>query len=409
VLAGSALPRRITALDGPGSGFGDASEAYLSGLRAAGVPVSWTPLGWSSNGWQQPFGPLVDLDPDLEGAIHADIANLDIEHDTVVVATPPIWHDQLEQERTSRQLVAYTTWETDRLPGGWVEILDRYDKVLVPSQFNRDTLASAGLRTPVTVVPHIARPVDVSKTRDDRAADAGPFVFYVIATWTARKAVLDVVSAFVDAFDEDDDVLLIVHTTAEDHIARGRLLRGGEHPRRCADMTWYTLAKVLAGRAGLPRIVLSTRKLDRAGVDALHARGNCFVSLSRGEGWGLGASDAGAHANPVVVTGWGGSLDMLPAGYPYCVEYDLVPTMLDEPDDWWMPRSGERWAKARVEHASALLRRIFENQTEARDWGRALHRNVRSNFGSAEVTRRLLDALRGGVDRRDPTATSPSI
>ena len=25
----------------PDSGFGDASEAYLSGLRAAGIPVSW--------------------------------------------------------------------------------------------------------------------------------------------------------------------------------------------------------------------------------------------------------------------------------------------------------------------------------------------------------------------------------
>ncbi len=87
-------------------------------------------------------------------------------------------------------------------------------------------------------------------------------------------------------------------------------------------MTWYTLAHALAGRADLPRIVLSTRGLDRAGIDALHAAGDCFVSLSRGEGWGLGAFDAGSHGHPIVVTGWGGTLDMLPTGYPYCVDYE---------------------------------------------------------------------------------------
>jgi glycosyltransferase involved in cell wall biosynthesis len=374
---------------GPGSGYGDASEAYLSGLRAAGVPVSWTPGGWIDGRWREPLGSLDDLN--VEGLAHADVTNAAIEHDTVVVASPPLWNDELAREAAGRRLVAFTTWETDRLPDEWLKVLDRYDQVLVPSRFNHDTFVAAGLATPVSVVPHIASPVR-SPMRPARLA-SDPFVFYSIATWTARKAVLDTVNAFVSAFTADDDVTLVIHTTAEDHIARRRVIRGAQPWIRNRESTWFTLANALAGRANPPRIVLSTRTLDRAGIAALHAGSDCFVSLSRGEGWGLGAFDAGSHGNPVVVTGWGGTLEMLPDGYPYCVDYDLTPTMLDEPDDWWSPRPGERWAKARVPHASSLLRDIFEHRVEAREWGRALQSNIHSNFNSARVTRRLLDAL----------------
>ena len=373
----------------PGSGYGDASEAYLSGLRAAGVPVSWSPIGWFDGHWREPLGPLDDIN--VDGLAHADIANAAIEHDTVVVASPPIWNDRLAREAAGHRLVAFTTWETDRLPDPWLEILDRYDRVLVPSRFNRDTFVAAGLATPISVVPHIAGPVRSPTRPAGPASDA--FVFYSIATWTARKAVLDTVRAFVNAFTANDDVTLVIHTTAEDHIARGRVTRGKQPSIRNRESTWFTLATALAGHADPPRIVLSTRTLDRAGIAALHTGSDCFVSLSRGEGWGLGAFDAGAHGNPVVVTGWGGTLDMLPDGYPYCVDYDLTLTMLDEADDWWSPQSGERWAKARVAHASTLLRDVFEHRVEAREWGRMLQSNIQSNFDSARVTRRLLDAI----------------
>jgi glycosyltransferase involved in cell wall biosynthesis len=347
-------------------------------------------MGWFDGRWREPLGPLDDIN--VDGLTHADLTTAAIEHDTVVVASPPIWNDGLEREAsTGRRLVAFTTWETDRIPDGWLKILDSFDQVLVPSRFNRDTFVAAGIAPRVSVVPHIAAPVQPPPRPARLASD--PFVFYSIATWTARKAVLDTVSAFVNEFTAADDVTLVIHTTAEDHIARGRVIRGVQPWIRNRESTWFTLASALAGRADLPRIVLSTRTLDRAGIAALHAGSDCFVSLSRGEGWGLGAFDAGSHGNPVVITGWGGSLDMLPAGYPYCVDYDLTPTMLEEPDDWWSPQPGERWAKARVPHASSLLRDVFEHRVAAREWGQALQSNIHSNFDAARVTRRLLDAL----------------
>ncbi len=255
------------------------------------------------------------------------------------------------------------------------------------------------MTVPISVVPHIARSVPVPQAEIPGPGDEKRFRFYVIATWTTRKALLDLVEAFLGAFNSADAVTLVIHTTPTDLVALAR--HGGSGVRRDTT-TWFTLARALAGHADVPEIVLSTRALDQVELDELHAGSDCFISLSRGEGWGLGAFDAGAHGNPVIVTGWSGERDFLPVDYPYLVEYDLIPTTMDEPDAWWQPRDGERWAKARIPHATSLLRSVFEHPDEARSWGRVLRTNIHENFNSELVTGRLLDAI-------GPSPTGPSF
>jgi glycosyltransferase involved in cell wall biosynthesis len=363
------------------------------------VPVMWTPLGWPSQVWTEPHGPVTDLARyGLTEVRHAGVANQQIEHDTVVVHSPPIWNETLAAETAGRTAVAFTTWETDRLPPEWVPVLNRYDRVLVPSQFNLDAFVSAGVRAPVYVVPHLvdetfrSAAMPASDQVPSAVASVDGFVFYAIATWITRKALAELVTAYLAAFSVEDDVTLLIHTTPVDLIARGRLGRAtAPHPAPLA--TWFTITRLLAGQRRAPRIVLSTDALSDEEVHSLHLRGDCFVSLSRGEGWGLGAFDAGGAGNPAIITGWGGSLDYIPDGYPYLVEYDLIPTTVDEPDDWWEPRPGERWAKARVDHAAALMRHVFEHPDEARRWGAALQSNIVRQFSAPVVRGQLLSAL----------------
>ena len=132
-----------------------------------------------------PFGPLAA--PDLNGAIHRDIANQPVEHDTVVVHSPPFWHERMTAESEGKLLVAFTTWETDRLPGEWLDLLGRFDRVLVPSRFNAGVFASSGLTVPIAVVPHIARPVPTPERGQPMQSEDSRFVVYVVATWTTRR------------------------------------------------------------------------------------------------------------------------------------------------------------------------------------------------------------------------------
>jgi hypothetical protein len=116
---------------------------------------------------------------------------------------------------------------------------------------------------------------------------------------------------------------------------------------------------------------------------ALHGRGNCYVSLSRTEGWGLGAFDAALHANPVIMTGYGGQWDFLDPELAHRIDYQLVP--VDEPIWRANYRPTDQWADPDIDHAVSLMRQVFERQQEANDKAQLLSQRLRVRFSEAEI------------------------
>ena len=144
-------------------------------------------------------------------------------------------------------------------------------------------------------------------------------VFYTIARWDQRKAPAAVVT-FLEAFTADDPVALVVKTTPGTRYPMTEEW-GQARPRRhdhARGRTHHPRSPAPAAPPG------RDRRLDPVRVAGLHARGDCFVSLST-EGWGLGAFDAAAYGNPVVITGWGGQLAFLDRSSAFLVEYALEP------------------------------------------------------------------------------------
>lgn len=62
-----------------------------------------------------------------------------------------------------------------------------------------------------------------------------------------------------------------------------------------------------------PPIKLISSVISEQNILALHARGDCYISLCHGEGWGIGDYDAAKFAKHVIITGYGGQCDYLPA------------------------------------------------------------------------------------------------
>lgn len=372
----------------PGTGYGDAAAAYRDCLLAAGVPVSWIPLEWGTGtwGWEHLLAPRPNGDDALSPSPL---------HDTLVVHCTPIWHERWSASPGAERRVAFTTWEADRLPPLWVDILNRYDQIIVPSTHDAKVFRRSGVAPPVESVPHIARPV--AAIRGETFAAIGErFLFYTIGTWGTRKAMPEVVRAFLDAFTDTDDVALVIKTNPEDEVALERARRGREtDPSRYAGTSWWTLARLLAAYPSAPPIHLVTREVPRSVIDELHTRGDCFLSLSRGEGWCLPAFEAAGCGNPVIITGWGGHLDYLPAGYPYLVDYELVPTTEDEPDAWFPSAPDLCWARADLRHASRLLRHIYELRLEARAWGESLRTSIAQRFDCRSILPGFVAALTG--------------
>jgi glycosyltransferase involved in cell wall biosynthesis len=325
------------------SGYGVAARRCMAALEDSGLEVSWVPVGASDA---------------LRARDEHDIARSISPAGVVVAHMVPERFPHVRERASEAYIVGHTAWETDRVPDHWGSCLKAVDLLVAPSRFSAEALATSGVSTPIAVVPHVA------DTESGSRSDASPvipddvFVYYTIGEWTERKAVFKTIEAYLRAFTRRDRVLLVIKTSPRDlrlppSPGAGTAGRG---------TTAWSVAQLLAQHRNPPPMRLIAGALLDSDIVTLHRRGNCFVSLSRGEGWGLGAFDAATHDNPVVTTGYGGQLDYL-ADSPYLVRFELVP--VEDPTGFPSYAPDQRWAEPDLDHAASLLRDVFHHQSDA--------------------------------------------
>jgi glycosyltransferase involved in cell wall biosynthesis len=120
-------------------------------------------------------------------------------------------------------------------------------------------------------------------------------------------------------------------------------------------------------------------------------RGDCFISLGRGEGWGMGSYEAAWRGKPIIITGLGGVLDYLPENLSYRVSYGLIPVCCEKGGQSYT--LDQLWAEPDLAHARQLMRQVFEDQQGAAEKGMQLRDYVTHNFNSALIAQRCLDSL----------------
>jgi glycosyltransferase involved in cell wall biosynthesis len=360
------------------TGYGEASYRLVEAVRACGIEVEYrafheaTPeVPAHTNRYRRDQQPRCNVP-----AGSTTIAHLVPEHYRAVrdlVGDGP--------------LIGHTVWETDMVPAHWPSRINRIDAVIVPCEWNREVFKAGGVTVPIHVVPHIA----CDPVPGDRGAALDlpddVVVFYSIARWDPRKAPWLAVQAFLNAFSGDDPVALVLKTTPTLQAAP---LGDWGAGTTAYGTTFLEVVRLVRQHPNPPRIRLEVDDLPDDRVAGLHERGDCYVSLARGEGWGLGAFDACAYGNPVVTTCWGGQLSYLDAESAWLVDYDLVPVR----HHW--PRSyspDQRWAEPSIEHAAAILREIAANLTRARRRAAPMRTRVLEEYAPDAVADRLFAAL----------------
>jgi glycosyltransferase involved in cell wall biosynthesis len=366
-------------------GYGEAARRYMLALARAGVPLTWTPLIGGAPGklYYRPTGARGVGDTELD-----PICNRPLDYDTVVVHTVPEYFPQWRDREAGKRLVGYTVWETDRLPAHWPPLLQQLDHLLVPTQWNRDVFARSGVRVPISVVPHLP---PVARRGAPPAVDRsdGDFVFRTCGDWTRRKAVDRTIEAYLLAFTADDPVRLVVKTSARD--------RSTVHGRFSLSRTTASLvaAQRRRHRHRRPaRVEVIAGHIPDWGMEALAERADCYVSLFRGEAWGLDVFDAAIAGKPVVVTGFGGPREYLPPDLALFVDHRLVP--VDDPAGRPSYTPDQHWAEPDVEHGARLMREVFEGRTTARDRATRLAELLRRRYDPDSINAGLRRAIAGG-------------
>ena len=361
------------------SGYAEAARRYLLGLIKLEVPVTWTPMV-RGNAWRlgyEPFEGRSVGDPELDA-----ICNRPIPYDVVLMHIMPVFYPRLAEMAQGKRLAAYSVWETDRLPRAWRSLLKPVELLMVPCEWNRLIFRKGGFRGAIEVVPHSLLPGQAPLP--DAPEDSSAFVFYSLNVWSDRKAVDRTLAAYLRAFTAEDRVRLILKTS-DRHVTL-----------RVPFTAWYPVStrwrvdQISRKHRNPPALSLITETLSNAEIEDLHRQGQCYVSLCRSEGWGIGAFDAAASGRPVIMTGFGGQTEFLPPDLAYLVRYRMVRTPFRplEPHDW-----NHRWAEPDVNHAAALMRHVFENRAVARGKARELARRLCETYQSEAVARTLLDCL----------------
>lgn len=378
------------------TGYAVAAKSYIRALVEIGVHLTWTPMLPCEKGYETQTvttWPCPHLGP---------LCNRVISYDTVLIHTVPEYYPEwITRERAQgKRVLGYTVWEHEELPDHWPDILNRLDGVLVPCRWNVDVFRRSGVTVPIHVVPHLSQfefshPVtpeqrQTLQSRLGAEPKEGRFVFYTIGTWSNRKAPYLVVEAYLRTFDSDDPVALIVKTSKNDITRMYRHWRNGFRRRLSSPV--LALKKQIA-KFSRPALVVAIddETLSDGELLALHERGDCFVSLTRGEGWGLGAFEAARMGKPVVMTGYGGQRDFLAPELAYLVDYRMVP--VHEPIWPANYRPTDMWAEPSLNQAGQYMRDILENRAIAAAKAQKLANSIADRFSRQAVMETMIRAL----------------
>lgn len=311
------------------------------------------------------------------------ICNKPIDYDTVLIHLVPEYFPRWMELEAGKRIIGYATWETDTIPSHWPAILNKLDRVWVPSTWNRHVFEHSGLTVPIDVIPHILGPAPACNAKVAHPLtsriSSDHFVFYSVNVWSRRKALWLLVEAFWSTFSAHEPVTLVLKTSRDDSNSR---FCGQRFPLRLLARTAIAYRKLAEKFRERPATVLiAEENTPQPMVDHLHDRGDCYVSLSRSEGWGLGAFDAVAAGNPVIMTGYGGQTDFLSSEHAYLVDYTLVPV-----EDALNRKSyslDHHWAEPDIQHAGRLMREVFEDREVAATKGQVLKSYAQRHYSTA--------------------------
>ena len=265
-----------------------------------------------------------------------------------------------------RYNIGYWAWELNRFPRSWDLSRRYFDEIWCLSTFTRDAVAR-GTRVPVLAMPcciAVQRPAGDWRTHFGIPAGRPAFLCMCDIVRTERKNQLAALRAFRAAIRREDRAVLVVKVVA-----------------RSGDAS--IMSELRAELQGLDTILID-RHISRRETWGLLSACDAYVSLHRGEGYGLILAEAMALGKPVVATGYSGNMEFMTAANSFPVDFRLVKI---EREIGPFPK-GFEWAEPDLDDAARQIRTILDLPQRAKEVGGRAAEDIARNFSPAAIGRR---------------------
>ena len=268
-------------------------------------------------------------------------------------------------------------WEIAQFPDRWTKSFSLLEEVWAPTPHIASALEPvAGV--PVTTVRIPIKPPQVElQARSELGLPEEKYLFLFSFDYLSvfkRKNPLAVIDAFSTAFAPGEGAGLVVKCINQERDPDSH-------------------AQLQSAAAAHPDIEIMDRYLSPADNSCLTALADCYVSLHRAEGFGLGMAEAMSLGKPVIATGYSGNLDFMSSSNSLLVDYQLVPI---GPGADPYPADAQ-WADPDPRHASRLMRELFDDPARARELGAIAAADIRrthSPEAAGQIMRRRLESIR---------------
>lgn len=274
----------------------------------------------------------------------------------------------------NRFSIGYWHWELSDFPEEYCDGFQHVQEIWAPSTFVMESIAQKS-PIPVIRIPHgIEVPFSPEIGREHFGLPRYPFLFftmYDIHSIQKRKNPQGTIRAFRKAFKPDDQSV-------------GLVVKLNHSQSKPSDLS--ELKELIHG---YPNIYLIDRVLSRVETNSLLNCTDCFVSLHRSEGFGLGMAEAMYLGKPVIGTNYSGNTDFMNHSNSCLVGYDLKQLK----HDYGPYKAYQFWAEPRIEHAAEHMQTLVNNPGFRKMMADEGRHTIRTHYSPQAVGQQIKNRL----------------
>ncbi len=282
----------------------------------------------------------------------------------------------------------FTNIDTSDMPKDWVAALSNADAVLAPNATNFELFKRYFKSVYLT---QQGVPERLFKPQPQRRSEGrAKYSFIFVGTYSFRKGVDLLLPAFIQEFSASEAHLHL-------HI-----------PGDQADRAANGVIEMMNAYDRVSDISLSTQSLTEQWMSRIYSRHDCFVTATRGEGWGLPIVESMLCGLPVIVPNSTGIKDYVSSDVAF-----PLPTKTKQVDNIDIDSFGAQFRKTYcnagityeevdVDDLRKAMRSVFNNRESARYVGVKARAHILQNFSEKRFVNAVADAVRAVVWPVDP-------